>query len=114
MTEREIDRQAFAVEHGMTIDFVNWFFDHKKNGCGNSWFIMSSAMWEGWKAALASQQPADDGWIEWGGGENPAEGKLVQVEYRDGFVNDEQPSGSYRWYHEPNNCDIIAYRVVKP
>ncbi|MCG7388780.1 hypothetical protein [Pantoea sp. ACRSB] len=60
------------------------------------------------------QQVKDnDGWIEWAGGENPAEGKLVQVEFRDGFVDDEQPSGGYRWYHEPNNCDIIAYRVVQ-
>ncbi|QCJ72222.1 hypothetical protein C9446_20695 (plasmid) [Providencia heimbachae] len=52
MTERE----QFAQENGMSMDFVNWFFDHKKEGCGNVWFMMAAAMWEGWKG-LASQEP---------------------------------------------------------
>lgn len=45
------EREVLAQEHGMTIDFVNWFFDNKKKGSGNMWFIMMAAMWEGWKAA---------------------------------------------------------------
>lgn len=52
MTERE----QFAQDNGMSMDFVNWFFDHKKDGCGNVWFMMAAAMWEGWKG-LASQEP---------------------------------------------------------
>lgn len=39
----------------MSLDFVNWFFDKKKDGCGSAWFIMAAAMWEGWKG-LASQE----------------------------------------------------------
>lgn len=56
----------------------------------------------------------NDGWMEWGGGdENPAAGKFVQVKFRDGMTDDEQPSSGYRWYHEPNDSDIIAYRVIE-
>jgi hypothetical protein len=55
----------------------------------------------------------NDGWIEWGGGDNPAVGKFVQVKYRDGMVDDEQPSASYRWHQHQNYYDIIAYRVIE-
>ncbi|CVB30525.1 hypothetical protein [Serratia marcescens] len=43
------ERQQFAEQNEMSMDFVNWFFDEKKDGCGNAWFIMAAAMWEGWK-----------------------------------------------------------------
>lgn len=43
------ERAKFAEENEMTIEFVNWFFEKKKDGCGNQWYIMSAAMWEGWK-----------------------------------------------------------------
>ncbi|MGY6030712.1 hypothetical protein [Phytobacter sp. AG2a] len=43
-------REQLAKENDMSIDFVNWFFDNKKEGCGNVWFMMMAAMWEGWKA----------------------------------------------------------------
>lgn len=33
----------------MSIEFVTWFFNEKKAGCGNVWFMMMAAMWEGWK-----------------------------------------------------------------
>ena len=46
-------REKLASENGMTIEFVNWFFDHKKDGCGNAWFMMMAAMWEGWSAREA-------------------------------------------------------------
>ena len=46
-------REQLASENGMTIGFVNWFFDHKKDGCGNAWFMMMAAMWEGWSAREA-------------------------------------------------------------
>lgn len=47
------DREQLAKYNGMTIEFVNWFFDNKKDGCGNAWFIMMAAMWEGWSALEA-------------------------------------------------------------
>ncbi|WP_312423647.1 hypothetical protein [Kosakonia cowanii] len=46
-------REQLASENGMTIGFVNWFFDHKKDGCGNVWFMMMASMWEGWIAREA-------------------------------------------------------------
>lgn len=54
-------REQLAKDNGMTIEFVNWFFDNKKDGCGNVWFMMMAAMWEGWSgreakcAALAAE-----------------------------------------------------------
>ncbi|WP_071359477.1 hypothetical protein [Raoultella ornithinolytica] len=33
----------------MTVEFVTWFFDKKKSACGEHWFLMLGAMWEGWK-----------------------------------------------------------------
>jgi len=44
------NREQLAKDNGMTIEFVNWFFDNKKDGCGTAWFMMMAAMWEGWKA----------------------------------------------------------------
>ncbi|MDM1788455.1 DUF551 domain-containing protein [Serratia marcescens] len=53
------ERQQFAEQNEMSMDFVNWFFDEKKDGCGNAWFIMAAAMWEVWKArANREAQPA--------------------------------------------------------
>ncbi|MGA6637863.1 ead/Ea22-like family protein [Escherichia coli] len=58
------EREQLAKDNGMTIEFVNWFFDNKKDGCGNAWFIMMAAMWEGWSgreakcAALAAENAA--------------------------------------------------------
>ncbi|MGJ5824851.1 DUF551 domain-containing protein [Serratia sp. H402Y] len=43
------ERQQFAAQNEMSLEFVNWFFDEKREGCGNAWFIMAAAMWEGWK-----------------------------------------------------------------
>lgn len=47
------NRYELAEQHGMSKEFVNWFFDEKKDGCGNVWFMMMGAMWEGWKGALS-------------------------------------------------------------
>lgn len=47
------NRYELAEQHGMSKDFVDWFFDKKKDGCGNVWFMMMCAMWEGWKGALS-------------------------------------------------------------
>ncbi|HEJ7121078.1 hypothetical protein FHU12_3253 [Serratia marcescens] len=50
------ERQQFAEQNEMSMDFVNWFFDKKKDGCGNAWFIMAAAMWEGWKGQAANRE----------------------------------------------------------
>lgn len=65
-----------------------------------------------WQAALASQQNADDGWIEWGGGDCPVDDRaLVQVK----SSVKEIYSGvamQFAWHHDCKDSawDIIAYR----
>ena len=41
--------EQIALQNDMSIEFVNWFFNEKKAGCGNVWFMMMAAMWEGWQ-----------------------------------------------------------------
>lgn len=41
--------EQFAQQNDMSIEFVTWFFNEKKETCGNVWFMMMAAMWEGWK-----------------------------------------------------------------
>ncbi|HGW3589815.1 TPA: hypothetical protein ACNH39_003291 [Serratia marcescens] len=43
------ERQQFAEQNEMSLEFVNWFFDEKKESFGNMWFLMAAAMWEAWK-----------------------------------------------------------------
>ncbi|EPU3948117.1 hypothetical protein [Klebsiella michiganensis] len=38
-----------AQQNDMSIEFVRWFFNKKKADCGEHWFLMLGAMWEGWK-----------------------------------------------------------------
>ena len=72
------------------------------------------------EAAKAAPQPADDGWIPWGGGACPVEvGTRVDVRYRDGWEGDGL-AFMWRWHHatqkssDVKELDIVAYRVVKP
>ncbi|EIW8606051.1 hypothetical protein CF311_002684 [Klebsiella aerogenes] len=44
----EIER--IAQQNDMSIEFVRWFFNEKKEACGEQWFLALGAMWEGWKA----------------------------------------------------------------
>lgn len=41
--------EQLAQKNDMSIEFVTWFFNEKKANCGNVWFMMMAAMWEGWK-----------------------------------------------------------------
>ncbi|HFS8318022.1 TPA: hypothetical protein ACH2K1_001774 [Klebsiella pneumoniae] len=41
--------EQIALQNDMSIEFVTWFFNEKKANCGNVWFMMMAAMWEGWK-----------------------------------------------------------------
>ena len=41
--------EQIAQQNEMSIEFVTWFFNEKRVGGGNVWFMMMAAMWEGWK-----------------------------------------------------------------
>ena len=45
------DRYEIAKQHGMSIEFIDWFWENKKASLGSVWFITMTAMWEGWKAS---------------------------------------------------------------
>lgn len=47
------NRYELAERHGMSKEFIDWFFDKKKNDCGNLWFMTMAVMWEGWNGALS-------------------------------------------------------------
>lgn len=54
------NRYEIAERNGMSREFSDWFFDNKKAGCGNVWFMMMAAMWEGWQGRAAMLQGADE------------------------------------------------------
>ncbi|EOK2698216.1 DUF551 domain-containing protein [Escherichia coli] len=51
------NRYKIAEQNGMSPEFADWFFDNKKDGCGNAWFVMMAAMWEGWKGRAEPPVP---------------------------------------------------------
>lgn len=58
---------------------------------------------------------ADDGWIEWSGGECPVpDNTKVQVKFWDGYEPVITEPQGLRWKHFIAHANIIAYRVVKP
>lgn len=64
--------------------------------------------------SLAPQQPADDGWIEWGGGECPLHPSTrVHVKFSSGD-EDIGRSEFFVWGKGSQSYGVIAYRVVKP
>jgi len=54
------NRYEIAEQNGMSREFADWFFDNKKAGCGNIWFMMMAAMWEGWQGRAAMLQGVDN------------------------------------------------------
>lgn len=52
------ERIEFAKQNGMSLAFVNWFFDEKKEQCGLAWSRHAAIMWEGWKAGEAHNNKA--------------------------------------------------------
>ncbi|WP_418756721.1 hypothetical protein [Enterobacter hormaechei] len=54
------NRYEIAERNGMSREFSDWFFDNKKAGCGNVWFMMMAAMWEGWQGRAAMLQGAEN------------------------------------------------------
>lgn len=51
------NRYEIAEQNGMSLEFADWFFDNKKDGCGNAWFVIMAAMWEGWKGRAEPPVP---------------------------------------------------------
>lgn len=106
-------------------DFEVWFSDIQKPAMIKSGIKLAEqnlchkVALMAWQAALDSQQPLYDGWIDWDGdidGDGPVSDRTpVNVKYRDGSVSAGY-SISFTWCHRPNRTgwDIIAYRVVKP
>lgn len=62
----------------------------------------------------AAHQPADDGWIEWAGGECPVGPEdAVEVKCKNGDTYKGWAPETYGWEHFGLQHDVIAYRVVK-
>lgn len=65
------------------------------------------------REARKPEKQADDGWIEWHGGECPVhEDAIVEIKTRY-FGKDSGKAGQFRWKDMRNASDIIAYRVVQ-
>jgi len=65
-------------------------------------------------AGTPAPQPAFDGWTKWEGGECPvAEGAVGEVRYRDTRTAKLYSPRQFRWRHEQNMFDIVAYRIVE-
>jgi hypothetical protein len=50
--------EQIAQQNDMSIEFVTWFFNEKKAGCGSVWFMMMAAMWRAGKVVAPK-------WISW-------------------------------------------------
>ena len=70
---------------------------------------------EGWERAIwKRKQKQDDGWIEWRGGECPVDpGAAVRVQFRGPYFESWPAAGFWRWRHDGNDCDIVAYRIIE-
>lgn len=109
------NRYEIAEQNGMSREFADWFFDNKKAGCGNVWFMMMAAMWEGWQGRAAMLQGADgnspvipDGWvlvpIE------PTEDMIIhgfEAELREEFRDAE----AWEAFEEMSGCEQAAQRA---
>ena len=61
----------------------------------------------------ARDTPADDGWREWSGGEQPEEtyGKVVDIRFRNGSWEPGVPAAIWTWGHSGQSRDIVRYRI---
>lgn len=91
------NRYEIADEHGMSHEFIDWFFDKKKESSGNLWVVMMSAMWEGYKAREALptisidfglEQEKFEAWWERHHETKPLSG-WQQLRSEDGYVDED-------------------------
>jgi hypothetical protein len=68
--------------------------------------------------SIDRSEKMDDGWIKWGGGENPVPNKKVIVKHRNGEISGCEDyfrciwSGEREWEWAHGDYDIVAYKVV--
>lgn len=56
-------------------------------------------------------KPADDGWIEWHGGDRPVAADCeVEIGFRERYTA-RGPAGNIKWEHFGRDSDIMRYRV---
>lgn len=63
---------------------------------------------------ILEQQERGDGWIKWGGGEQPVgDDVTVEMKWDNGAVMCGKAS-EYRWYHDSllSDVNLIAYRII--
>ena len=59
----------------------------------------------------AITKPADDGWIEWHGGDRPVAAHCeVEIGFRERYTA-KGPAGNIKWEHFGRDSDIVRYRV---
>ena len=56
------DRYEIAEQNGMSREFADWFFDKKKDGCGDVWFAMMAATAVLCRAAASKPPPPLKPW----------------------------------------------------
>lgn len=109
------NRYEIAEQNGMSREFADWFFENKKAGCGNVWFMMMAAMWEGWQGRAAMLQGADgnspvipDGWVMVP--VEPTEHMIVEgfESEPDEFFSDEE---AWKAYDAMSGCQQAAHRA---
>ena len=112
MTDREKFEAWYCKNYSKSLSHME-----RHENSGDYFCRQTRAAWRAWQAALASQQPADDDWVEWGGGESESgpvgDMVFVCVKSRDGNVNTDY-AVEFDWAHYWVDEDIIAYRVGKP
>ncbi len=53
-------------------------------------------------------------WIEWLGGECPIpDGKLVELQFRNGDALVVAMAGAWQWWHSGKKHDVVAYREIE-
>lgn len=85
-----------------------------ENPCRGS-FTKDGFMWDSKTESVQDLMhllQGPDGWIEWGGGENPVPGATVEYRMRKSETC-EAEADDLRWDHHGTAGDIVAYRVTE-
>lgn len=109
--EQEFDatRDAMYWGWGMAVRYVARNLGHDPDA-----FLAEVMAYDGSEVMGKNFDKQDnDGWIEWGGGECPVDGKCqVEVKYRSTDRRTHGTARYFRWSNASDPADIIAYRVV--
>lgn len=134
-TKLFLDRTSYAmtddedqqyIDHDTNLVFLGWqaaIASQQSDGNDLMKYLDKASLlvadWPQWKqegsdVTKFTNSTADDGWIEWGGGECPVGDKVsVNVRFRcDDVDNTGSLASEWRWSHYNVPYDIIAYRIV--